>query len=98
MHTYLSIYVSHRPHYAFWVYLSPPTLRPIPLPPPCVSFVQLLREEQEARMVDIFGIPFNVVIPDGGAGGEQGTGAREAQQVGEENEKIRRCHVCGTEH
>lgn len=33
-------------------------------------------------MVDIFGIPFNLVIPDGGAGGEQGTGAREAQQVG----------------
>ncbi len=32
-------------------------------------------------MVDIFGIPFNLVIPDGGAGGEQGTGAREAQQV-----------------
>ncbi|CAM9588420.1 unnamed protein product [Pylaiella littoralis] len=44
----------------------------------CMS--QLLREEQEARMVDIFGIPFNLVIPDGGAGGEQGTGAREAQQ------------------
>lgn len=33
-------------------------------------------------MVDIFGVPFNLVIPDGGAGGEQGTGAREAQQVG----------------
>ncbi|CAM9486358.1 unnamed protein product [Ectocarpus sp. 6 AP-2014] len=41
---------------------------------------QLLREEQEARMVDIFGIPFNLVIPDGGAGGEPGTAAREAQQ------------------
>lgn len=31
-------------------------------------------------MVDIFGIPFNLVIPDGGAGGEPGTGAREARQ------------------
>eukprot|EP00903_Cladosiphon_okamuranus_P006484 g6343.t1 len=41
---------------------------------------QLLREEQEARMVDIFGVPFNLVIPEGGAGGEQGTGARESQQ------------------
>ncbi|CAM9333072.1 unnamed protein product [Ectocarpus sp. 12 AP-2014] len=41
---------------------------------------QLLREEQEARMVDIFGVPFNLVIPDGGAGGEPGTAAREAQQ------------------
>lgn len=49
-----------------------------------VSF-QLLREEREARMVDIFGIPFNLVIPDGGAGGEQGTGAREAQQVRRED-------------
>ncbi|CAB1120426.1 unnamed protein product [Ectocarpus sp. CCAP 1310/34] len=41
---------------------------------------QLLQEEQEARKVDIFGIPFNLVIPDGGAGGEPGTAAREAQQ------------------
>lgn len=45
------------------------------------SFAQLLREEQEAKMVDIFGIPFNLVIPDGGAGGE-------VQQVGRKQEKI----------
>lgn len=29
---------------------------------------QLIREEDEARRVDILGIPFNVVIPDGGGG------------------------------
>eukprot|EP00904_Undaria_pinnatifida_P002989 jgi/Undpi1/12691/HiC_scaffold_6.g02359.m1 len=35
---------------------------------------QLVREEQEARMVDIFGIPFNLVIPDGGGGGDAARG------------------------
>lgn len=40
-------------------------------------------------MVDIFGIPFNLVIPDGGAGGEQGTGAREAQKVRSNQQVLR---------
>lgn len=43
---------------------------------------QLMIEEQDARKVDILGVPFNLVIPDGGAGGGTSSTANGQSEAG----------------